>query len=143
LLSRRSARREEWGNPAEEKFFDYMLSYSPINNVAAQAYPALLITAGLNDPRVAYWEPAKWTATLRDLKTDDNPLLLKVRSSFCTAPSRERSWGDTHGRRKEPCPHDHMILRVDRVGSHGRWKDRVGSHGRWSIACYGRLGVFW
>jgi protease II len=95
LLSRRSARREEWGNPAEEKFFDYMLSYSPINNVAAQAYPALLITAGLNDPRVAYWEPAKWTATLRDLKTDDNPLLLKVRSSFCTAPSREELGGYT------------------------------------------------
>ena len=63
--------------------------------VAAQAYPALLITAGLNDPRVAYWEPAKWTATLRDLKTDDNPLLLKVRSSFCTAPSREELGGYT------------------------------------------------
>ena len=92
------------GHPAEEKFFDYMLSYSPINNVAAQAYPALLITAGLNDPRVAYWEPAKWTATLRDLKTDDNPLLLKVRSSFCTAPSREeQELVDLHRSWKRPC----------------------------------------
>eukprot|EP00298_Acanthocystis_sp_HF-20_P016967 c21638_g1_i1.p1 GENE.c21638_g1_i1~~c21638_g1_i1.p1 ORF type:complete len:758 (-),score=243.03 c21638_g1_i1:40-2280(-) len=69
---------EEWGNPNEEKFFDYMFSYSPINNVKAQNYPNILITAGLNDPRVAYWEPAKWVAHLREKKTDKNKLLLKV-----------------------------------------------------------------
>jgi len=55
-----------------------MLSYSPYDNTTVQAYPHLLITAGLNDPRVQYWEPAKWTAKLRALKTDDNVLLLKT-----------------------------------------------------------------
>lgn len=64
-----------------------MDSYSPIDNVCAQEYPALLITAGLNDPRVAYWEPAKWVAKMRELKTNDEPLLMKVSSSvfslFC------------------------------------------------------------
>ncbi|MGL6344513.1 MAG: prolyl oligopeptidase family serine peptidase, partial [Waterburya sp.] len=59
-------------------YYDYMKSYSPYDNVAAQNYPHLLITGGLNDPRVAYWEPAKWTAKLRDLKTDNNLLLLKT-----------------------------------------------------------------
>ncbi len=58
-----------------------MDSYSPIDNVCAQEYPALLITAGLNDPRVAYWEPAKWVAKMRELKTNDEPLLMKVSSS--------------------------------------------------------------
>ena len=69
---------EEWGNPKEEAYYRYMLSYSPYDNVEEQAYPHLLITAGLNDPRVQYWEPAKWTAKLRDLKRDDNVLLLKT-----------------------------------------------------------------
>lgn len=69
---------EEWGNPKEEEYYRYMLSYSPYDNVEAQAYPHLLVTAGLNDPRVQYWEPAKWTAKLRDRKTDDNALLLKT-----------------------------------------------------------------
>ncbi len=69
---------EEWGNPNLEKYYAYMKSYSPYDNVAAKDYPHLLITAGLNDPRVAYWEPAKWTAKLRALKTDDNVLLLKT-----------------------------------------------------------------
>ncbi|MBD3882775.1 S9 family peptidase [Phormidium tenue FACHB-886] len=69
---------EEWGNPNDQAFYDYMKSYSPYDNVEAKAYPALLITAGLNDPRVSYWEPAKWTARLRDLKTDDCILLLKT-----------------------------------------------------------------
>jgi oligopeptidase B len=70
---------EEWGNPQDKTYYDYMKSYSPYDNVTAQNYPHLLITAGLNDPRVAYWEPAKWTAKLRDLKTtNDNLLLLKT-----------------------------------------------------------------
>lgn len=70
--------REEWGDPNDKLYYDYMKSYSPYDNVEAKNYPALLITAGLNDPRVAYWEPAKWTAKLRDMKTDNNLLLLKT-----------------------------------------------------------------
>ncbi len=69
---------EEWGNPNDKEYYDYMKSYSPYDNVEAKDYPAMLITAGLNDPRVSYWEPAKWTAKLRDLKTDNNVLLLKT-----------------------------------------------------------------
>lgn len=70
--------REEWGDPNDRTFYDYMKSYSPYDNVEAKPYPNLLITAGLNDSRVAYWEPAKWTAKLRELKTDDNLLILKT-----------------------------------------------------------------
>lgn len=69
---------DEWGNPNDRTYYDYMLSYSPYDNVEAKAYPHLLITAGLNDCRVKYWEPAKWTAKLRAMKTDDNVLLLKT-----------------------------------------------------------------
>ncbi len=69
---------EEWGNPKDRAFFDYMMSYSPYDNVMVKAYPNMLITGGLNDPRVAYWEPAKWTAKLRAKRTDDNLLLLKT-----------------------------------------------------------------
>ncbi|TMM48494.1 S9 family peptidase [Qipengyuania marisflavi] len=70
---------QEWGNPITSKqAFAYMLSYSPYDQVVAQDYPPLLVTAGLNDPRVTYWEPAKWVAKLRELKTDDNELLLKT-----------------------------------------------------------------
>jgi len=69
---------EEWGNPNEPEAFDVMRAYSPYDNVRAQAYPRMLITGGLNDPRVSYWEPAKWAAKLRAMKTDDHPLLLKI-----------------------------------------------------------------
>lgn len=69
---------EEWGNPADAEFYRYMKSYSPYDNIEAKPYPAILATAGLNDPRVQYWEPAKWVARLRACKTDDNPLLLKT-----------------------------------------------------------------
>jgi oligopeptidase B len=69
---------EEWGNPNDPTYYEYMKSYSPYDNVAHQDYPHMLITAGLNDPRVQYWEPAKWTARLRVRKTDDNLLLLKT-----------------------------------------------------------------
>ena len=69
---------DEWGNPNEKEFYDYIKSYSPYDNVEAKEYPHILVTAGLNDPRVHYWEPAKWTAKLRALKTGDNRLLLRT-----------------------------------------------------------------
>jgi oligopeptidase B len=69
----------EWGNPiTDATAFRYMLSYSPYDNVRAQAYPPMLITGGLNDPRVTYWEPAKWNARLRAMRTDRNLQLLKI-----------------------------------------------------------------
>ena len=67
---------DEWGNPNEKVYYDYMLSYSPYDNVATKAYPNMLVTTGLHDSQVQYWEPAKWVAKLRDRKTDDNLLLL-------------------------------------------------------------------
>ncbi|MGK7297199.1 MAG: S9 family peptidase [Candidatus Wenzhouxiangella sp. M2_3B_020] len=69
---------EEWGNPKDLEFYRYMLSYSPYDNVESQDYPAMLVTTGLWDSQVQYWEPVKWVARLRDRKTDDNPLLLQV-----------------------------------------------------------------
>ena len=69
----------EWGNPIEDKAaFELIRSYSPYDQVSAQAYPPIMVTAGLNDPRVTYWEPAKWVAKLRELKTDSNELILKT-----------------------------------------------------------------
>ncbi|MBA3555695.1 MAG: S9 family peptidase, partial [Gemmatimonadales bacterium] len=69
---------DEWGNPNDREYYEYIRSYSPYDNVESKDYPHLLITAGLNDPRVAYWEPAKWTARLRARKTDRNRLLLRT-----------------------------------------------------------------
>ncbi|MDR2207265.1 MAG: S9 family peptidase [Flavobacteriaceae bacterium] len=69
---------DEWGNPNDREFYDYMKSYSPYDNVEAKKYPNLLITTGLHDSQVQYWEPAKWTAKLRDLKTDQNILIFKT-----------------------------------------------------------------
>lgn len=69
---------DQWGNPDDKEYFDYMMSYSPYDNLRATEYPHLLITTGLNDPRVAYWEPAKFAAKLRELKEDDHLLLLKT-----------------------------------------------------------------
>jgi oligopeptidase B len=69
---------EEWGNPNKKDYYEYMKSYAPYENVQAKSYPAMLVTAGLNDPRVGYWEPAKWVAKLRDLKTNNATLLLKT-----------------------------------------------------------------
>lgn len=69
---------EEWGNPEQEEAYDYIKSYSPYENVSPREYPAMLVTAGLNDPRVSYWEPAKWVAKIRAMKEDKNVLLLKT-----------------------------------------------------------------
>jgi len=69
---------DEWGNPKDADTYAYIRSYSPYDNIEAEAYPHMLITAGLNDPRVAYWEPAKYTAKLRAKKTDGNRLLLRT-----------------------------------------------------------------
>jgi oligopeptidase B len=69
---------DEWGNPAEKKYYDYMLSYSPYDNVARQDYPAMLVTTGLHDSQVQYFEPAKWVARLRARKTDSNALLYRT-----------------------------------------------------------------
>ncbi len=67
---------EEWGNPVNKEAYDYMLSYSPYDNVTSKAYPNTLVTTGLHDSQVQYWEPAKWVAKLRELKKDNNLLLL-------------------------------------------------------------------
>ncbi len=69
---------EQWGNPAVREHYEYMRTYSPYDNVERKAYPMMLVTTGLNDPRVAFWEPAKWVAKLRAMKTDNNLLLLKT-----------------------------------------------------------------
>jgi len=73
-----TAEFDEWGNPKDEKYYEYMLSYSPYDNVSAQEYPAMFVTTGLHDSQVQYFEPAKWVAKLRDLKTDDNFIVLDV-----------------------------------------------------------------
>lgn len=67
---------DEWGNPKIKTYYDYMLSYSPYDNIVATDYPHLLVTSGLHDSQVQYWEPTKWVARLREMKTDDNKLLL-------------------------------------------------------------------
>lgn len=69
---------DEWGNPKNREDYNYMRSYSPYDNVETKAYPHMYVTTGLNDPRVGYWEPAKWVARLRELKIDDNTLVLKT-----------------------------------------------------------------
>jgi oligopeptidase B len=67
---------DEWGNPNKKEFYDYMLSYSPYDNVTAQEYPNMYVSTGLHDSQVQYWEPAKWVAKLRATKTDSNLLFL-------------------------------------------------------------------
>lgn len=68
----------EWGNPKNPEFYEYIKSYSPYDNIESKDYPALFVTAGLTDPRVTYWEPAKWVAKLNELKTDSNQILFKT-----------------------------------------------------------------
>ncbi len=100
---------EEWGNPEESASYTYMKSYSPYDNVTAQDYPHLLVTAGLNDPRVHYWEPAKWTARLRATKTGDSALLLKTNMGAGHGGASGR-----YGRMRERA--FEMAFLVDRVG---------------------------
>ena len=69
---------DEWGDPNRKEYYDYILSYSPYDNVTARDYPNLLVTTGLHDSQVQYWEPAKWVARLRAKKTDKNRLLFKT-----------------------------------------------------------------
>ena len=69
---------DEWGNPNEKMYYDYMKSYSPYDNVEAQPYPHILVTTSLHDSQVQYWEPAKWVAKLRAQRTNDAPLYLKT-----------------------------------------------------------------
>lgn len=73
---------DEWGNPNNEEYYQYIKSYSPYENVEKKAYPNMLVTTGLHDSQVQYFEPAKWVAKLRDMKTDDNVLLLKTNMEF-------------------------------------------------------------
>jgi oligopeptidase B len=77
-----TAEYDEWGNPNEKIFYDYMLSYSPYDNVRPVNYPAILVTAGLHDSQVQYWEPAKWVAKLRDIKTGEAPVFLYTEMEF-------------------------------------------------------------
>lgn len=106
---------EEWGNPHEQAYYDYILSYSPYDNVEAKAYPHLLVTAGLHDSRVQYWEPAKWTAKLRALKTDRNRLLLKTNMDAGHAGASGR-----YETLQEIAFHYAFIL--DTLGIHGEWR---------------------
>jgi oligopeptidase B len=69
----------EWGNPHDKPFYEYMKSYSPYENLARKPYPAILVTSSLHDSQVMYWEPAKYVARLRTLKTNASPLLLKIK----------------------------------------------------------------
>ena len=72
---------DEWGNPNLKDYYDYILSYSPYDNVDGKEYPAMLITTGFHDSQVQYWEPAKWVAKLRNMKKDGNPVLLYTNMS--------------------------------------------------------------
>ncbi len=69
---------DEWGNPNEKEYYDYMKSYSPYDQAEAKDYPHMLVTTGLHDSQVQYWEPAKWVAKLREIKTDNNVLILRT-----------------------------------------------------------------
>jgi oligopeptidase B len=85
---------DEWGNPNEKESYDYMLSYSPYDQVSEQAYPHMLVLSGLHDSQVQYWEPTKWVAKLRQKRTDDNLLLLKtnMEAGHGGASGRYRRW---------------------------------------------------
>jgi oligopeptidase B len=88
-----TAEYDEWGDPREKAYYDYMLSYSPYDNIEARDYPNILMTTGLHDSQVQYWEPAKYVAKMRTLKTDDNILILKT--------NMEAGHGGATGRMKQ------------------------------------------
>ncbi|MDM1550702.1 S9 family peptidase [Empedobacter falsenii] len=101
---------DEWGNPNEKEYYDYMKSYSPYDNVEAKAYPNLYVSTGLHDSQVQYWEPAKWVAKLRDLKTDDNILLLDT--------NMDTGHGGASGRfesLKEDAKEDAFLFMLERI----------------------------
>lgn len=100
---------EEWGDPNEADFYKYMLSYSPYDNVGPKDYPTILVTAGLNDPRVHYWEPTKWTQRLRDYNTSDNPVVLRTNMGAGHGGASGR-----YGRLKEVAWEDAFLL--DQLG---------------------------
>ena len=78
MYKRQTQEWEQWGNPKEEKYYNYMLSYSPYDNIKGVKYPNILATGGLNDSQVGFHEPAKFVAKLRELKKDDNITVLKI-----------------------------------------------------------------
>lgn len=88
---------DEWGNPKDREYYEYIKSYSPYDNVEAKAYPAMMVTTGLHDSQVQYWEPAKWVAKLRELKTDQNPLVLhtNMEAGHGGASGRYRRYKET------------------------------------------------
>jgi oligopeptidase B len=88
---------DEWGNPSDLEYYRYMLAYSPYDNVGRKAYPNLLVTTGLHDSQVQYWEPAKWVARLRAMKTDSNRLILKTnfQAGHGGASGRYQRWRET------------------------------------------------
>jgi oligopeptidase B len=88
---------DEWGNPNDKTYYDYIKSYSPYDNVEAKDYPAILVTTGLHDSQVQYWEPAKWVARLREMKTDQNPILLhtNMETGHSGASGRFQRYKDT------------------------------------------------
>ena len=100
---------DEWGDPKKKEYYDYMKSYSPYDNVEAKDYPALLVTTGLHDSQVQYFEPAKWVARLRAKKTDDNVLILK------TEMEAGHSGGSARDKRYEETAFNYAFL-LDRMG---------------------------
>lgn len=88
---------DEWGNPSLKEYYDYIKSYSPYDNIEAKDYPPIMATTGLHDSQVQYWEPAKWVAKLRDMKTDNNPLLLhtNMEAGHSGASGRYRQYKET------------------------------------------------
>ncbi|MCB0547897.1 MAG: S9 family peptidase [Phaeodactylibacter sp.] len=88
---------DEWGNPNDKTYYEYIKSYSPYDNVEAKDYPPMMVTTGLHDSQVQYWEPAKWVAKLRELKTDHNPLLLhtNMEAGHSGSSGRYRQYKET------------------------------------------------
>jgi len=111
---------DEWGNPNEQEYYTYMKSYSPYDNVEAKAYPNLYVSTGLHDSQVQYWEPAKWVAKLRELKTDNNILLLDT--------NMETGHGGASGRfesLKEDAKEDAFLFMLEGITE--KIKQKVGS----------------